>query len=109
MNETGEAGALERAAQFNLPKLRQWYAEQIAHSSSGDGAEVEVTWSLDLDEAVGWCGVLDPSVSELEMIDWSEDWSFQELPQSAEGACPGQGPELALMSPEDVSSTECVQ
>ena len=37
----------------------EWYAEEIAHSISGDGAEVEVTWSFDPDEAVWWCGVLD--------------------------------------------------
>ena len=62
----------------------EWYTEQIARSISGDGARVEATWSFDPDEAVRWCGVLDPSVPEPDVIDWSEDWSLQESPLCAE-------------------------
>ena len=40
----------------------EWYAEQIAHSISGDASELEVTWSFDPVEAIWWCGVLDPSI-----------------------------------------------
>ena len=47
----------------------EWYAEQTAHSISGDAAELEVTWS--------WCDVLDPSIPEPDVMDWSEDWSYQ--------------------------------
>ena len=32
----------------------EWYAKQIAHSISGDAAELEVTWSFDPDEAIWW-------------------------------------------------------
>ena len=32
----------------------EWYAEQIAHSISGDAAELEVTWSFDPVEASCW-------------------------------------------------------
>ena len=64
VKETEEARALERAARFILQKpTQEWYAEQIAHSISGDAAELEVTWSFDLVEAIWWCGVLDPSNS----------------------------------------------
>ena len=63
-----------------MPKLKQWYAEQIADSISGDGVEVEATLFVDPGESVLWCGVLDPSIPEPEVIDWSEDWSFRESP-----------------------------
>ena len=37
MTETGEARALERAARFIFAEAdTEWYAEQIAHSISGD-------------------------------------------------------------------------
>ena len=51
----------------------EWYAEQIAHSLSGDAAELEVTWSFDPVEAIWWRGVLDPSIPEPDVMDWSED------------------------------------
>ena len=54
----------------------EWYAEQIAHSISGDAPELEVNWSFDLVEAIWWCGVLDPSIPEPDVMDWSEDWSY---------------------------------
>ena len=53
----------------------EWYAEQIAHSISGDAAELGVTWSFDRDESIWWCGVLDPSIAEPDVMDCSEDWS----------------------------------
>ena len=59
---------------------------------SGDGAEVEATWSFDLAEAV-----------------WSEDWSFHGSPLCAEDACLEQSQALALVSLEDMASTDCVQ
>ena len=80
----------------------EWYAEQIAHSISHDAAELEATWSYDLDEAIWWCGVLDPSIPEPDVMDWSEDWSYSESSPCA------QCQALALIS-EDVSSPECVQ
>ena len=68
--------------------------EQIAHGISGDAAELEVTWSPDPDEAIWWCGVLDPSILELDVMDWSEDWSYHQS---------------SLCAEEDVSTPECVQ
>ena len=62
----------------------EWYAEQIAHSISGDAAELDVTWSFDPDEAIWWCGVLDPSIPEPDVMDWSEDWSNYETSPCAE-------------------------
>ena len=35
----------------------EWYAEQIAHSISGDAAELGVTWPSDPDEVI-WGGVV---------------------------------------------------
>ena len=84
------------------------YAEQIAHSISGDAAELEVTWSFDPDEAIWWCGVLDPSIPELDVMGWSEDWSYSESSPCAEDVFPEQSQALALIS-DDVSSPECVQ
>ena len=60
------------------------YAEQIAHSISGDASELEVAWSFDPVEAIWWCGVLDPSIPELDVMDWSEDWSYSESSPCAE-------------------------
>ena len=57
----------------------EWYAEQIAHSISGNASELEATWSFDPVEAIWWCGVLDPDV-----MDWSEDWSYLESSPCAE-------------------------
>ena len=63
VNETEEARALQRAARFIFAEAdTEWYAEQIAHSISGDASELEVTWSFDPVEAIWWCGVLDPSI-----------------------------------------------
>ena len=53
--------------------------------------------------------MLDPSIPAPDVIDWSEDCSFQESPLCAEGACPEQSQSLALISPADVASTECGQ
>ena len=84
----------------------EWYAEQIAHSISGDAAELEVTWSFDPDEATWWCGVLDPSIPEPDVMDWSEDWSYSESSPYAEDVCPEQS---QVLTSDDVSSPECVQ
>ena len=71
---------MERAARCIVAETEtEWYAEQIAHSISGGGAEVAVTWSFDLDEAVWWCGVLDPSIPEADVIDGSEDWCAEDV------------------------------
>ena len=86
----------------------EWHAEQIAHSISGDAAEVEVTWSFDPVEAIWWCGVLDPSIPEPDVMDWSEDWSYSESSPCAEDVFPEQSKVLALTS-DDVSPPECVQ
>ena len=67
----------------------EWYAEQIAHSISGDASELEVTWSFDPVEAIWWCGVLDPSIPEPDVMDWSEDWSYSESSPCAEDVFPG--------------------
>ena len=86
----------------------EWYAEQIAHSISGDASELEVTWSFDPVEAIWWCGVLDPSIPAPDVMDWSEDWSYSELSPCAEDVFPEQSQVLALTS-DDASSPECVQ
>ena len=80
----------------------EWYAEQIAHSISGDPAELDVTWSFDPDEAIWWCGVLDPSIPEPDAVDWSEDWSSP----CAENVFPEQSQALAASSPECVQQAE---
>ena len=74
----------------------------------GDAAELEVTWSFDPDEAIWWCGVLDLSIPEPDVMDWSEDWSYSESSPCAEDVFPEQSQALALTS-DDVSSPECVQ
>ena len=86
----------------------EWYAEQIAHSISGDAAELDVTWSFDPDESIWWCRVLDPSIPEPDVVDWSEDWSNYESSSCAEDVFPEQSQAFALIS-EDVLSPECVQ
>ena len=86
----------------------EWYAEQIAHSISGDAAELEVTWSFDPVEAIWWCGVLDPSIPELDVMDWSEDWSYSESSLCTEDVFRKQSQVLALIS-DDVTSPEYVQ
>ena len=70
----------------------EWYAEQIAHSISGDAAEIQmnpcgcvVCWTL--------------SIPEPDEVDWSEDWSNYESSPCAEN----------VLVSEDVSSPECVQ
>ena len=84
------------------------YAEQIAHSISGDASELEVTWSFDPVEAIWWCGVRDPSIPEPDVMDWSEDWSYSESSPCAEDVFPEQSQVPALTS-DDASSPECVQ
>ena len=86
----------------------EWYAEQIAHSISGDASELEVTWSFDPVEAIWWCGVLDPSIPAPDVMDWSEDWSYSKSSPCAEDVFPEQSQVLALTS-DDASSPECVQ
>ena len=94
---------------LHFPKTdTEWYAEQIAHSVSGDAAELDVTWSFDPDEAMWWCGLLDPSILEPDMMDWSEDWSYSESSPCAEDVFPEQSQVLALTS-DDLSSPERVQ
>ena len=100
---------MERAATVHFAEAdTEWYAEQIAHSISGDASELEVTWSFDPVEAIWWCGVLDPSIPEPDVMDWSEDWSYSESSPCAENVFPEQGQVLALTS-DDASSPECVQ
>ena len=84
----------------------EWYTEQIAHSISGDAAELEVTWSFDLVEAIWWCGILDPSIPEPDVMDWSDDWSYSESSPCAEDVFNEQSQVLALTS-DDVSSPGC--
>ena len=86
----------------------EWYAEQIAHSISGDAAELDVIWSFDPDGSMRWCGVVDTSFPEPDVMDWSEDWSNYGSPPCAENVFPQESQSLALIS-EDVSSPECVQ
>ena len=75
----------------------EWHVERIAHGISG------VTWSFDPDESIWWCGVLDPSIPEPDVVDWSEDWSNYESSPLAENVFPEKSQALALIS-EDVSS-----
>ena len=63
----------------------------------GEAAELEVTWSFDPDEAIWWCGVLDPSIPEPDVMDWSEDWSYH-------GSSPCA---LALVSDDVFNSPMC--
>ena len=56
----------------------------------------------------GVVGVLDPSIPEPDVMDWSEDWSYSEPSPCAEDVFPEQSQALALTS-DDVSSPECVQ
>ena len=86
----------------------EWYAEQIAHSITGDVSELEATWSFDPVEPIWWRGVLDPSIPEPDVMDWSEDWSYSESSPCAEDVFPEQSQVLALTS-DDASSSECVQ
>ena len=67
-----------------------------------------MTWSFDPDEAIWWRGVLDPSIPDPDVMDWSADWSNYESLPCAENVFPEQGQALALIS-EDVSSPECAQ
>ena len=83
----------------------EWYAEQIALSISGDAAELDATWSFDPDESIWWCGVLDPSIPEPDVVDWSEDWSNYESSPCAENVFLEQSQALALIS-EAVPSPE---
>ena len=85
----------------------EWYAEQIAHSISGDASDLDVTWSFDPVDAIWWCGVLDPSIPAPDVMDWSEDWSYSESSPCAEDRFPEQSQVLALTS-DDASSPECV-
>ena len=43
-----------------------------------------MTWFFDSDEAIWWCGLLDPSIPEPDVMDWSEDWSCHESSPRAE-------------------------
>ena len=52
--------------------------------------------------------MLDPSIPEPDVMDWSEDWSSSESSPCAEDVFPEQSQVLALTS-DDVSSPECVQ
>ena len=52
--------------------------------------------------------MLDPSILVLDVMDWSEDWSYSESSPCAEDVFPEQSQALALIS-DDASSPECVQ
>ena len=52
--------------------------------------------------------MLDQSIPEPGVMDWSEDWSYSESSPCAEDVFPEQSQVLALTS-DDVSSPECVQ
>ena len=52
--------------------------------------------------------MLDPSIPEPDVMDWSEDWSYSESSPCAEDVFPEQSQVLALTS-DDASSPECVQ
>ena len=68
---------------------------------------MHLTWSFDPVEAIWWCGVLDPSIPEPDVMDWSEDGSYSESSPCAEDVFPELSQVLALTS-DDVSSPECV-
>ena len=103
----GESFGKGRTVQFAEADT-EWYAEQIAHSISGDASELEATWSFDPVEPIWWCGVLDPSIAAPDVMDWSEDWSYSESSPCAEDVFLDQSQVLALTS-DDASSPECVQ
>ena len=88
---------------------REWYVEQISHSISGNGAEVDVSWSYDPHEAIWWCGVLDPTIPELEVVERVVYWSPQEQTPFVEEVTSEQSQTLALLSPDDVTLADCVQ
>ena len=67
-----------------------------------------MTWSFDPDGTIWWCGVLDPSIPDPDVMDWSEDWSCSESSPCAEDVFPEQSQVLALTS-DGASSPECVQ
>ena len=70
--------------------------------------KLRTTWSFDPHEAIWWCGVLDTSIPEPDVMDWSEDWSYSESSPCAEDVFLEQSQAMALIS-DDVSSPECVQ
>ena len=67
-----------------------------------------MTWSFDPVEAIWSFGVLDPSIPEPDVMEWSQDWSYSESSPCAEGVLPEQSQVQALTS-DDASSPECVQ
>ena len=107
MNETEEVRALDRAARFILQKPTQNGMLNKLRTVSRV-MQLKVTWSFDPDEAIWWCGVLDLSIHESDVMDWSEDWSYSESSPCAEDVFPEQSQALALIS-DDVSSPECDQ
>ena len=104
MNETGGKSFGKGRTVHFAEADTEWYAEQIAHSISGDAAELEVTWSLDPDEAIWWCGVLDPSIPGPDVMDWSEDWSYSESSPCAGDVFPEQSQVLALLNLPNVAN-----
>ena len=87
---------------------RAWSAEQISYSILAEGAQAGVSWSYDPDEAMWCCGVLHPTISEPEVVDWEDDWSPQESRPFVEDVTFGQSQTLALGSPDDVMPARCV-
>ena len=65
---------------------------------------MEATWSFDPVEG----GVLNPSIPEPDVMDWSEDWSYSESSPCAEDVVPEQSQVLDLTT-DGASSPECVQ
>ena len=96
---------MERAAQFILQKPILNGMLSKLHTAS---LEMHLSWRSLGPSILLWCGVLDPSIPEPDVMDWSEDWSYSESSPCAEGVFLEQSQVLALTS-DDASSPECVQ
>ena len=76
--EKGEARILGDAARHILPQLEQ---SGMPNRSPTASFVMELRWkktcSFDPDEAVWWCGVLDPSIPEHNVTVWSDPGRFK--------------------------------
>ena len=85
---------------------RAWSAEQISHGILAEGARQVCRGPYDPDEAIWCCGVLHPTISEPEVVDWVDDWSPQESRPFVEDVTFGQ-PNTGIVT-DDVMPARCV-
>ena len=107
--ETEEASVMERqVAMFILQTLTTHGLLNRFHMASWPKEPRQVCRGpYDPDEAIWCCGVLHPTISEPEVVDWDDDWSPQESTPFVEDVTSGQSQTLAL-SPDDVMPARCV-